>query len=119
MALEFFCLASAQTFRSIHQPLVDMMIKSSALCRGLGMSGLFVTGLIRRLQGSEAMTLCSLLRMIQLLYQAQSNPKQFVLEYDLYQVVFKYSQSESQVLVYQMANRLLLDFQMSGIHGPG
>lgn len=115
MTLEFFCMVSPQTFRSIHQPLVDMMIKSTTLCRGLGLSGLFITGLIRRLQGSEALTLCSLLRMIQLLYQAHANPKQFVLDYDLYQIVYKYTQSETQVLVYQMANRLLADFQLSGI----
>jgi hypothetical protein len=90
-----------------------MMSKSVELARALCNSGLYVTSLIRRLQNSEALVLRSLLKMLQLLHQYHPSPRQFVLDYDLYTVVRSLAQAEAQVLVHQMANRLLLDFQHS------
>jgi hypothetical protein len=111
--LEFFRLATPQAFRSIHQPLLDMMLKSEIICRSLGASGLFISSLLRRLHGSDAIILCSLLRIIQLLHHHHASPRQFVLDNDLYNVVKKLTKCEDQVLVYQMSTKLLIDFQIS------
>lgn len=51
--------------------------------------------------------------MVQLLHQYHPNPRQFVLDNDLYNVAKGFAQSEGQVLVHQIANRLLIDFQNS------
>lgn len=108
-------MATPQAFRSIHQPLLDMMLKSESICRSLGASGLFISSLLKRLNGSDAIILCSLLRIIQLLHNHHTSPRQFVLDNDLYNIVKRLTKSEDQVLVYQMATRLLIDFQMSTI----
>lgn len=83
------------------------------LSRALSNSGLYVTSLVKRLCTSDAIVLRSLLKMVQLLHQYHPNPRQFVLDNDLYNVAKGFAQSEVQVLVHQIANRLLIDFQNS------
>jgi hypothetical protein len=90
-----------------------MMNKSRALCRALGTSGLYVAAVVKRLYSSEAIVLRSLLNMLQLLHLHHSSPRQFVLDFDLYAAVRGFAMAEGQVLVNQMANRLLKDFQNS------
>jgi hypothetical protein len=51
--------------------------------------------------------------MLQLLHQHHTHPRQFVLDFDLYCVVRNFALDQDQVLVHQMANRLLKDFQSS------
>eukprot|EP01035_Chromulina_nebulosa_P021002 gene21002-27215_t len=111
--IEFFRNSSPQTIQTVHKPWLDMMLKSPSLCRALSMSGLFVTALIKRLNQAEAIVLCSLLKIIQLLHLCHPSSRQFVLDYDLYNIVKKFTKIESQVVVYQVANRLLADFQLS------
>ena len=99
----------------LHKPWLDMMTKSKALARALAVSGLYVTSLVKRLEGSDAMVLRSLLRMLQLLHQHHPFPRQFVLDFNLFAIVRAFALDEKQVLVFQMANRLLRDFQASTI----
>lgn len=110
---DFFRTASPQIIRVLHKPFLDMMVKSSILSKALSNSGLYVTSLVKRLCTSDAIVLRSLLKMVQLLHQYHPNPRQFVLDNDLYNVAKGFAQSEGQVLVHQIANRLLIDFQNS------
>lgn len=109
----FFRGASAQTINTIHKPLLDMLSKSHGLCRALGTSGVFVSGVLRRLHSSEAIVLRSLLKILQLLHQHHFYPRKFVLDHNMYTIVRAFALEEGQVLVNQMANRLLRDFQAS------
>ena len=111
--VDFFRTASPQTIRVLHNPFLDMMSKSSVLSKALSSSGLYVTSLVKRLSTSDAIVLRSLLKMVQLLHQNHPNPRHFVLDNDLYNVAKGFAQSEGQVLVHQVANRLLIDFQNS------
>lgn len=111
--VDFFRLASVQTINTVHKPLLDMMSKSRVLSRALGSSGLFVLAIVTRLNSSEAIVLRSLLRMLQYIHQHHSSPRQLVLDHNLYSIVRRFAQEEGQVLVNQMANRLLRDFQAS------
>jgi hypothetical protein len=90
-----------------------MMSKSRALSRALGSSGLFVSAVLRRLGSSEAIVLRSLLKMLQLLHYNHLYPRQLVLDHNMYCTVRALAMEEGQVLVQQMANRLLRDFQAS------
>ena len=110
---DFFRTASPQIIRVLHEPFLDMMSKSAVLSRALSNSGLYVTSLVKRLCTSDAIVLRSLLKMVQLLHQYHPNPRQFVLDNDLYNVAKRFAQSEVQVLVHQIANRLLTEFQNS------
>lgn len=99
---------------SLHKPLVDMMTKSKELASALGLSGVFVSSLVKRLRNTkEAIVLRSLLKMLQLIHQNHPCPRQLVLDNNLYAIVLEFAQSEQQVLVCQIANRLLADFQIS------
>jgi hypothetical protein len=111
--VDFFRTASQQSIRMLHKPFLDMMTKSEELCRALTNSGLYVTALVKRLGASDAIVLRSLLKMLQLLHQYHPNPRHFVLDNDLYNVVRSFAQSEGQVLVHQISNKLLVDFQSS------
>ena len=97
----------------MHNPWLDMMTKSTSFSRALGQSGLFISALLKHLKVSEAIVLCSLLKMLQLLHQFHTSPRQLVLDHDLYRLVKEIAQQERQVLVSQVANRLLVDFQDS------
>lgn len=91
-----------------------MMQKSKDLARALSGSALYVTTLIRILRTTtEAIVLRSLLKMLQLLHHYHLSPLQFVAEYDLYNLVKGFAKSEGQVLVSQIAEKLLSDFQLS------
>ncbi|RYH14049.1 hypothetical protein EON65_34265 [archaeon] len=112
--LDFFNKVSSQTLHSLHKPLLDIMSKSSELSTALSYSGIFIAALVRRLKApQEAIVLRTLLKMLQLLHQHHSCPRQFVLDHDLYALVKEFARSEAQVLVCQIANRLLMDFQLS------
>jgi hypothetical protein len=111
---EFFRMAPIQTTHTLHKPLYDMMFKSKELSRALACSALFVSALVRRLNTTtEAIVLRSLLKMLQLMHQYHPRPRQLVLDNSLYGLVKDLAQSEGQVLVCQIANRLLRDFQYS------
>lgn len=91
-----------------------MALKSKDVATALSASGIFVSTLVRRLNTTEeAIVLCSLLRIVQLLHQYHSCPRQLVLDNNLYAIVRKFAQAENQVMVSQLANRLLADFQLS------
>jgi hypothetical protein len=91
-----------------------MMFKSKDLSCALSGSGVYVSALVKRLKTpQEAIVLRSLLKMLQLLHQYHPCPRQFVLDNNLYKIVKEYAESEGQVLVCQLANRLLADFQVS------
>jgi hypothetical protein len=91
-----------------------MMSKSKELSAALSMSGVFVSSLVKRLRNTkEAIVLRSLLKMLQLSHQNHPCPRQLVLDNNLYKLVKEFAQSEGQVLVCQIANRLLADFQLS------
>lgn len=112
--VDFFCASSVQRIQTLHKSLLDMMQKSKELCRALSGSSQCVTALINFLKTtSEAIVLRSLLKMLQLLHHYHLNPMQFVAEYDLFNLVKDFAQSEGQVLVCQIAEKLLVDFQMS------
>ena len=113
--VDFFRTASQQSLRMLHKPFLDMMTKSEVLCRALTNSGLYVTALVKRLSASDAIVLRSLLKMLQLLHQYHPHPRHFVLDNDLYNVVRSFAQSEGQVLVHQISNKLLADFQSSTV----
>jgi hypothetical protein len=110
---DFFCNASAQSTRMSHKPFLDMMTNSVEFSKALANSGLYVTSLVKRLSTTDAIVLRSLFQMVQLLHQCHPNPRQFVLDNDLYNVAKGFAQSEGQVLLHQIANRLLVDFQDS------
>jgi hypothetical protein len=99
----------------LHKPFLDIMTKSEPLSRALTNSAVFVTALVELLRhvDADAIVLRSLLRMLQFLHQYHPNPKQFVVDNDLYNVVKGFAQMEGQVLVYQIANKLLVDFKDS------
>lgn len=92
------------------------MTKSEPLSRALTHSPAFVTALVKRLgkhADADAIVLRSLLRMLQFLHEYHPDPKQFVLENDLNNVVKGFEKMEGQVLVYQIASQLLVDFEDS------
>lgn len=112
--IEFFHTVSNSTLSSLHKPLLDMH-KSSILCESLSVSGIYINALVRRLNTtSEAMVRRSLLRIVQYLHQHHSiSSRQYILNYNLYIVVKNLSKLDDQVLVSELANRLLTDFQFS------
>ena len=109
----FFRSATTQTINTIHKPLLDMISKSRALSRALGTSGMYVSAVLKRLHSSEAIVLRSLLKMLQFIHQHHFYPRQLVLDHNMYSIVRSFAMDEGQVLVNQMANRLLRDFQAS------
>jgi hypothetical protein len=114
LLVEFFRLAAKQTVESLHKPLLDMMTKSKDLASALSLSGVFMSSLVKRLRTTkEAIVLRSLLKMLQLIHVNHPCPRQLVLDNNLYKLVKGIAQSEEQVLVCQIANRLLADFQIS------
>lgn len=110
---DFFCSASPQSTRMSHKPFLDMMTNSVEFSKALANSGFYVTSLVKRLSTTDAIVLRSLFQMVQLLHQYHPNPRQFVLDNNLYNVAKGFAQSEGQVLLHQIANRLLVDFQDS------
>ncbi len=100
--------------QALHKPLLDMMSKSKELSCALSSSSVYVSALVKRLKTpQEAVVLRSLLKMLQLLHQYHPCPRQFVVDNNLYPLVKEYAESEGQVVVCQIANRLLADFQAS------
>ena len=112
-SVDFFRSVSSQEIVTLHKPLLDLMSKSPLLCRALGCSGLFVSSLVKRLQNADTIVLTSLLKMIQLLHNHHPCPRQFILDYGLYDIVREFILHEKQVLIYQIATRLLKEFQNS------
>jgi hypothetical protein len=51
--------------------------------------------------------------MLQFIHQHHASPRQLVMDHNLYSIVRGFAKEEGQVLVNQMANRLLRDFQAS------
>ena len=110
---DFFRTANTQTMRTVHNHWLEMMTKSSQFSKVLGVSGLFISALLKRLSSSEAVVLCSLLKMLKQLHQLHALPRQLVLDNNLYRLVLQIAEIDSQVLVSQVANSLLFDFQES------
>ena len=111
---EFFKSAHSQTIHTLHRPLLDMMLKSSELCKALGKISLFTNILIKRLRYTdEAIVLRSLLKMLQLLYEFHENSKIWVESNNLIALVEEFAKTERKVLVRQLARKLLIDFTQS------
>ena len=118
-------MASIQAIRILHKPFLDIMTKSELFSRALTNSNIFVTSLVSRLHyystnstthhDNDTIVLRSLLRMLQILHQYHSNPTLFVIDNNLYTVVQGFAQIEGQVLVHQIANKLLIDFQNNNL----
>ena len=117
---DFFKSAASQTIYTLHKPLLDMMFKSTELCRALGQSVAFATALVKRLKNTdEAIVLRSLLKMLQLLHESHPTPQEWVHENRLYALVQEFALSERKVLVRQLAKKLLLDFKASSGSAAG
>jgi hypothetical protein len=100
--------------QTLHKPLQDMLSKSKELASALASSTVYVNALLRKLTATkEAIVLRSLLRMLQLLHINHENPRRFILDYNLFQIVENYAKEENQILVSQTANKLLNEFQVS------
>ena len=113
---DFFKDSKPTALHTIHKPLLDMIVKSKEVATALSSSGVFVSAVVRRLNTTrEAIVLCSLLRIVQLLHQYHPCPRQLVLDNNLYTIVRRFAQAENQVMVSQLANRLLADFQLSTV----
>ncbi len=102
-------------FRTLHKLILDMMIKSRTLALVLSHSGVFIHSIVDRLQSSAAIHLRSLLTIISLVHRNHHNPRQLVLDNDLYCKVRVFAMAKEQVLVHKVAVALLRDFQMSTI----
>jgi hypothetical protein len=112
--IRFFKDSSTTMLQNLHKPLLDMISKSSELAAALSSSSLYITSLVRKLTSTkEAIVIRSLLRILQLLHSNNPSPRDFVLGNDLLPTVRKFAQTENQVLVFQSANRLLMDLQKS------
>ena len=101
-----------EIFRNIHKPLVDLLSHCIPLCQSFARSVNISTRFVRWLSlTSEAAVLCSLIRIIQLLFNHSFSQRQYLIDYQLYELIKKLSASrENQVLVYQMASKLMLEF---------
>lgn len=100
--------------QNLHKPLLDMISKCAELAAALSSSTLYISSLVRKLTSTkEAIVIRSLLRILQLLHTNNPSPKDFVLNNDLLPTVRQFAQTENQVLVFQSANRLLIDFEKS------
>jgi serine/threonine protein kinase len=112
--IRFFKDSSTSMLQNLHKPLLDMISKSSELAAALSSSSLYITSLVRKLTSTkEAIVIRSLLRILQLLHANNPSQRDFVLGNDLLPTVRKFAQTENQVLVFQSANRLLMDLQKS------
>jgi len=110
--IEFFDKAPTQTIQALHRPLLDMLQKSSELCTALGGSNKHTSALIRRLQCTkEAIVLRSLLKIMQLIHKHHVTPALWVTENNLYDLIEGFTMIEKQVLVCELANKLLLEFK--------
>lgn len=67
--------------------------------------------LVSRLRSSDAVVLRTLLKMLRRLHECHPNPRQLVLDFNLYQIVQGFEQLREQVLVQQYASKLLSEFQ--------
>lgn len=65
---------------------------------------------MERLHYPKAVVGKTLLSMLRQIHQHHSNPAALVRDFDLYQVVRLLSRNESQVLVAELAGKLLQDF---------
>ena len=91
------------------------MLKSSELARELGCSAIYLTAFVKRLKDTkEAIVLRSLLKMLQLMHTTNPQPRYFVQSNGLYEIVTQvneFAQLEGQVVVCQIANQLLSEFE--------
>ena len=109
--------ASAASMRGITGPFVVVMSKSPELTRQLGCSGLFVSCLVRRLgERSEAFLLRSYLRMLGLVHEHHPNPRNLVLNFNIYDKLRGLSESTraaQQVVLFQKTQQLLRSMQIT------
>ena len=112
MYIEFFDKASLQTIQALHRPLLDMLQKSTELCTALGGSNKHTAALIRRLRVTkEAIVLRSLLKIMQLIHKHHVTPALWVTENQLFTLIQGFTEIETQVLVCELANKLLVEFK--------
>lgn len=78
--------------------------------QALGSSPTFIVEVMERLHYPKAVVGKTLLSMLRQIHQHHSAPAALVRDFDLYQIVLKLSQNESQVLVAELAAQLLQDF---------
>lgn len=127
--LDFFRSSNATVHKNL-KPIVDMLAKSTELCRSLGLShaldcihsiivsfcvgssSVFVTALSKRLTATkDAFVSRSLLRMLTSVINSLPDPKLWIAEHNLYHVLNEVSQTEGQILVNSTAKTLLQNFQ--------
>ncbi|KAL0591626.1 hypothetical protein ABG067_001227 [Albugo candida] len=103
------------------EPLLEIMTRSVRLNQTFGRSGLFVIEVLTRLhKASKAIVKKHLIKMIQSLFESHSAPLHFVVEYNLYPIVFALAQdANTLILVKEIASQLLeailLTAAMSGV----
>ena len=78
--------------------------------QALGSSAPFVLEVMQRLHYPKAVVGKTLLSMLRQIHQHHSDPQALVRDFDLYKIVLKLSQNDSQVLVAELAGQLLQDF---------
>lgn len=94
--------------------MTEMMAKSKEMSAALGCSSVFVSSIVELLRSTnDAMILRFLLKMLHVINKYHSSPRQFVLDNDLYNLVKEFTQSSAKVLVSELANRLLQEFENS------
>lgn len=92
------------------------------MVQSLGSSALFVCEVVKRLHYPKAVVGKTLLGMLRQIHQHHPDPQALVRDFDLYKVVLKLSQNDSQVLVAELADQLLQDldtFQALAEGGDG
>lgn len=112
-----FLTESAPSLRTVLGPLVSILEKSKGLCRQLGISGVFVRSLAKRISESTEVFLRQFyIKTLRLLHSSHVFPRQFVLDFDFYNILCKVAASSKiaqQVLVYQKVKALLEQIQSS------
>lgn len=83
---------------------------AAAVNQALGSSPTFILEVMERLHYPKAVVGKTLLSMLRKIHQHHTTPATLVRDFNLYQIVLKLSQNESQVLVAELAAQLLQDF---------
>nr|CCA13906.1 ser/thr kinase putative [Albugo laibachii Nc14] len=107
--LQAFHRAQDAEMDKLLEPLLEIMTRSVRLNQAFGRSGLFVMEALDRLHlAPKAIVKKHLIRMIQVLFESHSAPLHFVVEYNLYPIVFALAQDANNlILVKEIASQLL------------
>ncbi|CAM9734105.1 unnamed protein product [Chrysoparadoxa australica] len=115
--IALFRTAQQAEFEKVVEELHTMMLKGLRLTRALGESAGFIEEVKERLHYPKAIVGKTLLSMLRIVYKQHSNPRALIREFDLYPSVSKLAKNNTQVLVAEIANQLLQDFDEHGKYG--